>query len=106
MVRTRAMAALAALLGGAAFLIQCGFPVRRFLPAFVDFLMTSLAGLSSYVLRDFRGRHTGRSRSGGWSTLLGSLGGSLAKSKSDGHEGEQDQEKQSSSALGISWHHG
>lgn len=48
-LRTGPMATFAALVRGAAFGVEGGFPVRRFLPAVVDFLVTGLAGLRSYV---------------------------------------------------------
>ena len=52
-VRPGAMAALAALLRGATLFIQCGLPVRRFLPGVVNFLVTGLADLRSHVLGAF-----------------------------------------------------
>ena len=52
MFRTRTMAAFTTLLRGAAFFfIQSGLPMRRFLPAVVNFLVTGFAGLGAHVLR-------------------------------------------------------
>ena len=47
--RTRTVAALAALLRRAALFVQCRLPVRRFLPAVVNLLVTGLAGLGPHV---------------------------------------------------------
>src|SRR5208282_33995 len=71
------MAPLATLLRGAAFLIQCGLPVRRLLPCVVNLLVTGLAGFRSDVLGGFRGRHTSRGCAGRLRPLTGSLRGSV-----------------------------
>jgi len=53
------MAALATLLRGTALRVQCGFPMRRFLPRVIDLLVTGLAGFRSHILGSFRGGCSG-----------------------------------------------
>ncbi len=48
-LRTRTVATFAALLGRPSRFIQRGFPVRRFLPAIVNFFVTGFAGFRAYV---------------------------------------------------------
>ncbi|SRR5271163_1965201 len=76
------MATLAALLGWATLFIQCGLPVRSFLPGVVDFLMTGFAGLGAHIFRSVRGRLTGSGSFDGWGALTGLLAG-LAGSERD-----------------------
>ena len=49
-VRSGAVAALATLVGGAAFRIQRRLPVRRFLPGVVKVLVTGLTGLRTHIV--------------------------------------------------------
>lgn len=82
------MAALATLLGGTAFCVQCGLPVRRFLPRVVDLFMTGLAGLRAHILGGFGGRLAGRWRAGGFNSFSRGWRTGLASSKDDGEKKE------------------
>src|SRR5579872_7320983 len=82
MVCPRTMAAFATLLGGAAFFIQRGLPVRRFLPAVVNFLVTGLAGLRADVLGSVL-KHRG-----GWFALFVLVRGQRQRS-GEGQQREQ-----------------
>src|ERR1700691_6776204 len=94
---------LTTLLRGTTRLIQCGLPVRRFLPCVVNFLVTSLASLSSHVLREFRSRRASRRCTGGLSALIGNRLASLEWSR--GGDGEEQREEQKNSrGPGTSWH--
>jgi hypothetical protein len=81
MVRTRTMATLAPLVRRAARLIQCGFPVWRFLPAAVNLSMARLARLRSNVLGQFGRRRAADDCTGRLSALPGSRLASLPVSK-------------------------
>jgi len=70
MLRTGTMAALATLVRG--LLIQCGLPVRRFLPGVVDLLVTGFAGVRAHVFGILSRRCSSRGRAGGLSVLGGS----------------------------------
>ena len=64
---TGTMAAFAPLMGGSSFGIERGLPVRCLRPSVINFLVTGLAGLGSYIFGRFRGRRTnGGGRSGLW----------------------------------------
>jgi len=68
-LRSGTVAAFAALMGGSSFGIECGLPVRRFLPCVINFLVTGFAGLGSNVLGHFGGGRTRHHRLGGWRTF-------------------------------------
>jgi len=74
------VATLASLARWTTFRVESGLPMRRLLPAVVNFLVTSLAGLRSHVLGNFRGSRTRRC-GGGLRALIGNGLGGLARSK-------------------------
>jgi hypothetical protein len=58
-LRPGTMAAFTTLVRGTALFIERGLPVRGFLPGLVNFLVTGLAGLGSYILGRLGERRTG-----------------------------------------------
>src|SRR5580693_9073169 len=94
MFSTGTVAGFAALLRGTGFLIKCGLPVGRFLPAVVNLFMTRLAGFRADVLGGI-GRWTGgRMHRWRWGTLA-TLRGSLARHEGDQQQQNQDREQES-----------
>ncbi len=91
------MATLTTLLRGTALRVQCGLPVRRFLPSVINFLVTGLAGLGSHVLGHFgrRRRRSDRRCAGGLNSLNWSWRTSLTGSKGDRAEKKDGQQKKS-----------
>lgn len=79
-LRSGTMAAFAALMGGSSFGIECGLPVRRFLPSVVEIFVARLTSLRSDVLGGFRGGRRGRRRVTGLNVLSGRRGSRLTES--------------------------
>jgi len=77
MIGARPVTPFATLLGGAAFLILCGLPMRRFLPGIVNFFVAGLAGFRSYIFWDFGGSSTDRGLDGVLGVLVNDFLSSL-----------------------------
>ena len=77
------VAALATLMGGLRFGIECCFPMRRFLPRVIDLLVAGLAGLRANILGGVGGRRTGHRCADGLNVLSRRWRISLAGNKGD-----------------------
>jgi len=96
---SRTVTTLATLMGGSSFGIECGLPVRRFLPVVINLLVTGLAGLRSYVLGSFGRRRSGRRCAGRLGVLSSRLRACLAGGNSERDEKTQPGEQKNSTAF-------
>ena len=98
-----AVAAFATLLRGTAFGIEGGLPVRSFLPAGVNLLVTGLAGFGAQVFGGFRRWSSGHGCAGRLNILSGSLRRGLLGSEGEDEKAQKREEKRSKGS-GFRWH--